>query len=69
MYPRLRERAKISEIYERDPVRFEVLLYLVHLSLRAVATFQSSSETNRETTINRLLSRRAGSIVPSTSCG
>ncbi len=27
MYPRLRERAKISEIYERDPVRFEVMLY------------------------------------------
>ncbi len=27
MYPRLRECAKISEIYERDPVRFEVMLY------------------------------------------
>jgi alpha-galactosidase len=27
MYPRLHECAKISEIYERDPVRFEVMLY------------------------------------------
>jgi alpha-galactosidase len=28
MYPRLRERAKDPEIYERDPVRFEVMLHL-----------------------------------------
>jgi alpha-galactosidase len=27
MYPRLRERAQISEIYERDPVRFEFMLH------------------------------------------
>ncbi|HZR39265.1 MAG TPA: alpha-galactosidase [Ktedonobacteraceae bacterium] len=27
MYPRLRERIKDPEIYERDPVRFEVMLY------------------------------------------
>ena len=28
MYPRLRERAKLPEVYERDPVRFEVMLHL-----------------------------------------
>jgi alpha-galactosidase len=28
MYPRLRERARDPEIYERDPVRFEVMLHL-----------------------------------------
>ena len=28
MYPRLRELARVSEIYERDPVRFEIMLYL-----------------------------------------
>jgi alpha-galactosidase len=28
LYPLLRERAKISEIYEQDPVRFEVMLHL-----------------------------------------
>jgi len=28
LYPRLRERAKDSEIYEEDPVRFEVMLHL-----------------------------------------
>ena len=28
MYPRLRERARIPEVYERDPVRFEVMRYL-----------------------------------------
>jgi alpha-galactosidase len=28
MYPRLRERALQAEIYERDPVRFEVMLHL-----------------------------------------
>jgi alpha-galactosidase len=28
LYPRLRERAKMPEIYEQDPVRFEVLLHL-----------------------------------------
>jgi alpha-galactosidase len=28
MYPRLRERAKQTEIYEQDPVRFEVMLHL-----------------------------------------
>ena len=27
-YPRLRERAKMPEIYEQDPVRFEVMLHL-----------------------------------------
>ena len=27
MYPRLRERARIPEVYERDPVRFEVMRY------------------------------------------
>ena len=27
MYPRLRERAQIPEIYEQDPVRFEVMLH------------------------------------------
>jgi alpha-galactosidase len=27
MYPRLRELAQVSEIYERDPVRFEVMRY------------------------------------------
>lgn len=27
MYPRLRERAKITEIYEQDPVRFEFMLH------------------------------------------
>jgi alpha-galactosidase len=27
MYPRLRERAKITEIYEKDPVRFEFMLH------------------------------------------
>lgn len=27
MYPRLRERAKISAIYEQDPIRFEFMLY------------------------------------------
>jgi alpha-galactosidase len=27
MYPRLRERVKISEIYEKDPVRFEFMLH------------------------------------------
>jgi alpha-galactosidase len=28
LYPRLRERAKLPEIYEQDPVRFEVMLRL-----------------------------------------
>jgi alpha-galactosidase len=28
LYPRLRERAKMPEIYEQDPVRFEVMLHL-----------------------------------------
>ena len=28
MYPRLRERARDAEIYERDPVRFEMMLHL-----------------------------------------
>lgn len=28
LYPLLRERAKIAEIYEQDPVRFEVMLHL-----------------------------------------
>lgn len=28
LYPRLRERARIPEIYEQDPVRFEVMLHL-----------------------------------------
>lgn len=28
MYPRLREAAQVPEIYERDPVRFEVMRYL-----------------------------------------
>ena len=28
MYPRLRELAQIPEIYERDPVRFEIMRYL-----------------------------------------
>lgn len=28
MYPRLRELARVSEIYERDPVRFEIMHYL-----------------------------------------
>jgi len=28
LYPLLRERARIPEIYERDPVRFEVMLHL-----------------------------------------
>src|SRR5690349_3180839 len=28
LYPRLRERARIPEIYEKDPVRFEVMLHL-----------------------------------------
>ena len=28
MYPRLRERARMPEIYEQDPVRFEVMLHL-----------------------------------------
>jgi alpha-galactosidase len=27
MYPRLRERVKISEVYEKDPVRFEMMLH------------------------------------------
>jgi alpha-galactosidase len=27
MYPRLRERAKVPEVYERDPVRFEFMLH------------------------------------------
>ena len=27
MYPRLRERARIPEVYERDPVRFEIMRY------------------------------------------
>jgi alpha-galactosidase len=27
MYPRLRERAQMPEIYERDPVRFEIMRY------------------------------------------
>ncbi|GCE46371.1 alpha-galactosidase [Thermosporothrix hazakensis] len=27
MYPRLRERAKVPEVYEKDPVRFEMMLY------------------------------------------
>lgn len=27
MYPRLRERARIEEIYEKDPVRFEMMLH------------------------------------------
>jgi alpha-galactosidase len=27
MYPRLRQRAQVSEIYEQDPVRFEVMLH------------------------------------------
>jgi alpha-galactosidase len=28
LYPRLRERARMPEIYEKDPVRFEVMLHL-----------------------------------------
>ena len=28
LYPRLRERARITEVYEQDPVRFEVMLHL-----------------------------------------
>jgi alpha-galactosidase len=28
LYPLLRERAKIAEVYEQDPVRFEVMLHL-----------------------------------------
>jgi alpha-galactosidase len=28
LYPKLRERARIPEIYEQDPVRFEVMLHL-----------------------------------------
>lgn len=28
LYPRLRQRARVSEVYERDPVRFEVMLHL-----------------------------------------
>jgi alpha-galactosidase len=28
MYPRLRQRAALSEIYEQDPVRFDVMLHL-----------------------------------------
>jgi alpha-galactosidase len=28
LYPRLRERAKLSEVYEKDPVRFEMMLRL-----------------------------------------
>jgi alpha-galactosidase len=28
MYPRLRERAQLPEVYERDPVRFEIMRYL-----------------------------------------
>jgi alpha-galactosidase len=28
MYPRLRQRAQIPEIYEQDPVRFEMMLHL-----------------------------------------
>lgn len=27
MYPRLRERAKVPEVYEKDPVRFEMMLH------------------------------------------
>ncbi|HEV2582643.1 MAG TPA: alpha-galactosidase [Ktedonobacteraceae bacterium] len=27
MYPRLRERSEVSEVYERDPVRFEMMRY------------------------------------------
>jgi alpha-galactosidase len=27
MYPRLRERAQLPEVYERDPVRFEIMRY------------------------------------------
>jgi alpha-galactosidase len=28
LYPRLRERARVRDVYERDPVRFEVMLHL-----------------------------------------
>jgi alpha-galactosidase len=28
LYPLLRERAKVGEVYERDPVRFEVMLHM-----------------------------------------
>ncbi|HEV2033530.1 MAG TPA: alpha-galactosidase [Candidatus Dormibacteraeota bacterium] len=28
LYPRLRERAKVAEVYEQDPVRFEVMMHL-----------------------------------------
>ncbi|HYM97848.1 MAG TPA: alpha-galactosidase [Candidatus Sulfotelmatobacter sp.] len=28
MYPRLRQRARLPEVYEQDPVRFEVMLHL-----------------------------------------
>jgi alpha-galactosidase len=28
LYPRLRERARVKEVYEKDPVRFEVMLHL-----------------------------------------
>ncbi len=28
LYPRLREQAKVKEIYEQDPIRFEVMLHL-----------------------------------------
>ncbi len=28
MYPRLRERMQVSEVYEKDPVRFEIMRYL-----------------------------------------
>jgi alpha-galactosidase len=28
MYPRLRERARVPEVYEEDPIRFEVMLHL-----------------------------------------
>ncbi|MFL5655539.1 MAG: hypothetical protein ACJ8CB_15345 [Ktedonobacteraceae bacterium] len=31
MYPRLRERARIPEVYERDPVRFEAMLHFAPL--------------------------------------
>ena len=28
LYPRLRERARVKEVYEKDPLRFEVMLHL-----------------------------------------
>jgi hypothetical protein len=43
LYPLLREKARIAEIYDQDPVRFEMMLHLERSVRKAAGTIRSTS--------------------------